>query len=273
VLDRSCSMTDKIGAQSKWQIAVAALENLMTTYTGQIRFGLTVFPDKVTPNCGQSTIPFPPAPGNEAAIAALLTSSLATTDPLYPAGPCVTNIDTAIEQAQAEPTLTDPARKNYVLLLTDGEQSGCNLGGGNAGTVAAITAMKAADIPTFVIGFGADADPVSLTSFADAGGEINTAGPHDFYDATNQASLAMALDNIANATIGCTYALTDIPPDPTKVFVFFDNVSIAEGPPDGWTYDPTTNTITFLGAACNEIKSGSVMDVHVVYGCNMIPPN
>ncbi len=272
VLDRSCSMTGKVGGVSKWQIAVDALEGLMTTSSGQIRFGITFFPDRVTPSCAQDQIPVHPGPGNEATISSMLTASLTSGDPNYPNGPCVTNIDTAILQAQGEPALMDPSRKSYVLLLTDGQQAGCNLGGGDAGTTAAITQMHAAGIPTFVIGFGAAADPVSLTQFADAGGVISM-GAHHYYDASDQASLAMALDTIANATIGCDYKLTDVPPDPTKVYVFFDNVSVAGGAPDGWTYDPTTNTITFLGAACSQIKSGSVMDVHVVYGCNMIPPN
>ena len=273
VLDRSCSMTEKIGAKTKWQIAVEALNALMATYNGQIRFGITLFPDRVAPSCGQDVIPVHPGPGNEAAITAMLTASLTAGDPMFPNGPCVTNIDTAIEQAQAEPALADATRSDFVLLLTDGQQSSCNLGGGDAGTTAAITSMFNMNIPTFVIGFGSGADPVTLTQFADAGGEINTAGPHDFYDASDQTSLALALDKIANATIGCDYKLTDVPPDPTKLFVFFDNVSIPEGPPDGWTYDPVTNTITFLGAACTQLKAGNVMDVHVVYGCNMIPPN
>lgn len=272
VLDRSCSMTQKIGAQSKWDIAVAALNGLMTTYDGQIRFGITLFPDKVAPSCGQDMIPVHPGPGNETAIQTMLTNSLTMGDPLFPNGPCVTNIDTAVQQAQGEPALLDTTRKNYVLLLTDGQQSACNLGGGDAGTVSTITALKNAGIPTFVIGFGSGADPVSLTQFADAGG-VPSMGAHHYYDAADQTSLAMALDTIANATIGCDYKLTDVPPDPSKVFVFFDNVSVPAGPPDGWTYDPVTNTITFLGAACGQIKSGAVTNVHVVYGCNMIPPN
>jgi hypothetical protein len=272
VLDRSCSMTEKIGNQTKWQIAVAALNGLMTTYSGQIRFGITLFPDRVTPSCAQDMIPVHPGPGNETTIQGMLTSSLTNGDPLFPNGPCVTNIDTAILQAQGEPALMDPARKSYVLLLTDGKQAGCNLGGGDNGTTAAITAMHAAGVDTFVIGFGSGADPVSLTAFADAGG-VPAMGAHHYYDAADQASLAAALDTIANATIGCDYKLTDVPPDPSKVYVFFDNASVPSGAPDGWTYDPATNTITFLGAACQQIKSGSVMDVHVVYGCNMIPPN
>ncbi len=60
----------------------------------------------------------------------LLTASLMNSDPYFPNGPCVTNIDTAMAQAQTDPALVDPTRDNFVLLLTDGKQSGSC--GGNA---------------------------------------------------------------------------------------------------------------------------------------------
>jgi hypothetical protein len=36
---------------------------------------------------------------------------------------------------------------------------------------------------------------------------------------------------------------------------------------NGWLYDPTTNTIVFYGAACDQLRDGTVMDVDVVLGC------
>lgn len=35
----------------------------------------------------------------------------------------------------------------------------------------------------------------------------------------------------------------------------------------GWDYDPTTNTITFYGADCATVQSGSVTNVQVDFGC------
>jgi len=40
---------------------------------------------------------------------------------------------------------------------------------------------------------------------------------------------------------------------------------------DGWTYDPATNSVTFHGTACDMIKDGTIIDIDVVYGCNMPP--
>jgi hypothetical protein len=36
---------------------------------------------------------------------------------------------------------------------------------------------------------------------------------------------------------------------------------------DGWDYFPDGDTITFFGAACTELQSGSVAEVKVLYGC------
>lgn len=271
VLDRSCSMTEKIGAQTKWQIAVDALNGLMTTYANQIRFGITLFPDLVAPSCAQDTIPVPPAPGNEMAITKLLTDSLAMNDPYFPDGPCVTNIDAAMDQASKEPAFLDTTRASYALLLTDGKQSSCNVAGGDAGTTQIITAMNAAGVKTFVIGFGSGADPQSLSQFADAGG-VPEPTTH-FYDAADAASLAAALDTIANATIGCDFKLDSIPPDPGAIFVFFNNTALAGDATNGWTYDATTNTVTFHGTSCDQLKAGTVTDVDVVFGCDMPTPD
>ena len=276
VLDRSCSMKQQIGGVSKWEIAVNALNGLMATYAGQIRFGITLFPDTDADSCNQDTIPIGCGAGNEAAITTLLTHSLETTDALYPKFPCVTNIDTAMQQAQGEPAFADTSRASYVLLLTDGQQSSsCSDNGGDATTLAAITALHAATpvVPTFVIGFGSEADPLSLGQFADAGGEINPSGPPDYFDAADQASLASALELIANETIGCNFALDTVPPDPSKVFSFFDDVDVPNDPDNGWTYDPATNTVTFHGSACDSLKSGSVSKVQVVFGCDVPVPS
>ncbi len=35
----------------------------------------------------------------------------------------------------------------------------------------------------------------------------------------------------------------------------------------GWDYDEATNTITFYGAECDQLQSGSVGEVNVDFGC------
>jgi hypothetical protein len=278
VLDRSCSMDEDAGSgATKWEIAVAAINQLTTSFDGDIRFGLTLFPDKVTPDCKQDLIPIPVDPAAGPAIQTLLTAALDNTDALFPKGPCVTNIDTAMEQAASEPAFLDMDRQSFALLITDGKQSsGCSAGGGDAGTLQTITDLAAAKVPTFVVGFGAGVDVNQMNEFADAGGMPSGDPTNHFYLADDQASLDAALLAIATATLSCTFTLGEIPPDPSQIYVFFDNdpAGIAADPShmQGWDYDAATNQVTFYGATCDAIKAGTVSDVDIVFGCDEPSP-
>jgi hypothetical protein len=270
-LDRSCSMRSMVGTQSKWQIAVKAINTMLTKYTAKIRFGLILFPDTDTAECRQGMIPFDCAPANEPKISDLLTKALMTANVNYPDGPCVTNIDTAIQQAQAAPSLKDMTRGNYVLLVSDGAQAGCNVAGGDLGTEKIIADLLKVGVKTAVIGFGAGVDGAQLDKFAIAGGMPSTVGTK-YYKAEDAASLDKALATIAGAALGCTYKLDKVPPDPTKIFVFFDGTKeVAKDGANGWTYDPTTNTVTFSGTSCDQLKTDVVKTVDIVLGCKETP--
>ncbi len=277
VLDRSCSMTAMVGNVAKWQLAVDALVKLTTDFDGKIRFGLTLFPDTVTPDCTQDKIPIPVGEDNETAIQELLTKALGASDPLYPSGPCVTNIDTAMTQAAAAPELVDATRDNYAVLISDGGQAGCSAGGGDAGTEKTIAGMLAAKVATFVLGFGAAIDAKALGAFALAGGVPTGDALKPFYDVQDAASLAAALDTIAKKTIGCSYVLDTPPEGNADIFVFFDNVTpgVPQDPThmSGWDYDAQTATLTFYGEQCDQLKSGTVTDVDIVIGCEAPTPD
>jgi hypothetical protein len=277
VFDRSCSMRDKIGGVMKWEIAVDALKALLAANTGKIRFGLELFPDTDASQCAQGAFAVPVASGTEATISTLLTNSLQTADANYPNGPCVTNIDTAMEAAAADPTLTDPMRGNFVLLLTDGKQANCNAAGGDTGTTQIITDLYTQKkVPTFVIGFGGGIDPAQMNTFALAGGAPNNHPTTKYYKAEDQPSLKAALDAIAKKTLSCVFTLSKNPPDSSKIFAFFDNkrpVMRDPGKTNGWEYDAATNTVTFYGAACDELKTAKVTDVDIVFGCPEATPH
>ncbi|MBM4360357.1 MAG: VWA domain-containing protein [Deltaproteobacteria bacterium] len=280
VLDRSCSMKQGVGGgKSRWQVAVGALTAMMTTFNGKVRFGITLFPDKVNLDCGQDAIPFPPAPGNEAAIAALLTNSLNLNDPLYPSGPCVTNIDTGMQQAQGEPALKDPDRQSYVMLITDGAQSAdCKLAGADPGTTTIIGDLLKAGVKTFVVGFGGQGiDKAAMNGFANAGGTPINNGDIDYYDSADAAALDKALADIASATLGCSFKLGKTVSSADELYVFFDNDpnGIPRDPThmNGWDFDPATNSVTFYGKTCEDLKGGVIKDVDLVFGCNAPSPN
>lgn len=274
VEDRSCSMTAKVNNVPKWTIAVQAINKMTTTFNGKIRFGLTMFPDTDNMNCTQGMIPIPVGPGNEMKIQTTLNNALVVSDPNYPNGPCVTNIDTAVQQASKDPGLMDMTRKNYALLITDGAQAGCNAGGGDNGTIMTLQQMAMAGVKTFVIGFGGAVSATSLNNFAVAGG-VPLMGMTKYYDAANQMQLDQALQAIASATLGCTFKLASTPPDPNQLYVFLDKVLLMRDTThmSGWDYDPMTNTITVYGQPCTDLKAGTAKVVDIVYGCPKAPPN
>ena len=272
VMDRSCSMQDPIDGTPKWTIAANAISQLAQQYAGRIRFGLEFLPD---PNAGDDTcsvsrIEVPVGPGNESTIASLLTKSISRSDPNYPSNPCTTPISSALSEAAADSDLSDTSRPEFTALITDGEETCADA---NDGTIQTITGMLQRGIKTFVVGFGSDADPGSLNSFAAVGGVPNQSGPNQFYDATDQAGLQAALSSIAQASLSCTLQLQQPLPggDPSLLYVFFDKMAPAvtrdTTHQSGWDYDSTTDSITIYGSSCDDLKSGKITDVEAVYGC------
>ena len=273
VVDRSCSMTEVVAnMMTKWDIAVGAINKMTTDFAGQIRFGLTLFPDKVTPNCQQDKIPVPVAPGTEMAIQTLLTAALVKGDPLFPNGPCVTNIQTGMQQAATmEPAFMDTDRKSYAVLITDGKET---CGNDNTTEIVIKTMFDTAGVPTFVIGFGSGVDPTQMDKFAVAGGVPAVNGTHKYYDAGDQASLDLALSTIAKSTLSCSYSLDSVPPNPNEIYVFFDNVTkVPRDIMNGWEYDAGKNQVVFFGTACDDLKNGVVKDLDIVFGCDAPTPN
>jgi len=267
-LDRSCSMRNN----SKWDIAVTAINTMTEDFRGDIRFGLALFPDLETTDCGQGAIEIPVDWDNETAIQDLLTASLDTSHEQYPSGPCVTNIDTAMEQASNDTTLDDPERDSFVVLITDGKQYGCNDAGGDNGTELIIEDLWLnRSIGTFVLGFGSGVDPDQLNEFADRGGVPSGDPTTRYYDADDQVSLDAALATIASQTLGCAFALDQIPENDDIIWVFFDDSTepTARDPShtNGWDYDEASNRVVFYGATCDSLRDGTIAEVDVVLGC------
>ena len=152
---------------------------------------------------------------------------------------------------------------------------GCDTAGGDKGTTQIITAMANKGIGTFVIGFGKGVDAKQLNIFAAAGGvpKKDPQDPNKFYKADDAKSLQAALTAIGGSIVGCSFKLKSVPPDPNKLYVFFDDKTVAKDPTNGWTYDAKTNTLTFNGNSCQQLKSNQVKDVDVVFGCNTPVPS
>lgn len=276
VLDRSCSMRRVLTGTmtSKWDAAVAALGNVLQGHADDIRWGLTLFPDATGNECTQNANALPIGDGNAAPINTLLQAGLDPADPVYPDGPCVTNIDTGILAAATDPALDDPMRKSYLMLVSDGAQAGCSAGGGDAGTEDAIAQLRTQrDIRTFVVGFGSGVDAAQLDRFAVRGG-MPLAGSPRYYQADTANQLDQVFQQIADLAIGCEYTLDPPPSDPDQVYVYFGNTELVPRDPShmaGWDYDAATQRLTLYGSYCQRVKTQAVTDVDVIFGCPVGP--
>jgi hypothetical protein len=183
----------------------------------------------------------------------------------------------------------DPVRKAYVLLGTDGVPTCPNTGGTIPGdlndpnlaidaalAIQAVGDLAAAGVPTYVIGIGAElneSNPGVLNQMAQSGGTARS-GERKYYAADNVEELGQAMSAIGGEIVSCTFALDETPqgaPDERadNLYVRFNGEEVARDPThhDGWDYDAESNTITFYGAACERIQSGTVYEIKVLYGC------
>ncbi len=282
MLDRSGSMDADVPNTdlNRWEVAKVAINQVTTTFDAKIRFGLATYSACMGNGCAPGTIVVPIADMNAAAINGFLDMTVGVgsgngqavngegkIEYLCDSGDPETNTGASLNVQVGNPVLQDPARDNAILLITDGAESGdCIFDGINGPTAAANLLGQAIPVKTFAVGFGG-ANLDEINNIAQAGG--TTQG----YLADQAADLEMALDQIANAVATCTFELDQVPPDVAEIYVFFDKdpAGVPNDPTNGWTYDPVTNTVTFHGAACEAIKSGTVVDIDIVYGCNEPP--
>ena len=281
LLDRSGSMDGDVNGTSdnRWEVARAAVETVVSTFSADIRFGLAIYSACEPGGCSAGEIVVPILDNNAGPIQGWLDTTAAggsldgqgtaidgKTLILCNSGFPETSTGVSLQALVGEPTLQDPDRTNAVLLVTDGgESSECTdfiNGPGGA------SQLYTQDIPvrTFAVGMGG-ASAAQLDQIAIAGGTGQS------YFAEQAGDLQMALSEIAASVASCTFTLDEVPPDLAELYVFFDGdpTGVPQDPDNGWTYDPATNTITFHGSACASIEDGTTGDIDIVYGCNLPP--
>jgi hypothetical protein len=259
-------MRRQVGGVPKWEIAIEALNALTIGHEARIRWGLTLFPDVGGPRCEQEAeFPVPIGEAREDAIRTLLTNALDRDDPYHcEAGPCVTNIDTAVEQAAAEPALADSTRPSYVLLVTDGQQSSSRRDGSNDRTESAIERLRTIGVRTFVVGFGDEVDGRSLSIFA-ALGDTALSGERAYFQADDAEALGGAFEDIATSIVSCDFVVEEVPEDLERVTVFLDGVLVGrdEARVEGWDIDGAI--LALFGSTCDALQDGG--EIEVVFAC------
>jgi hypothetical protein len=203
---------------------------------------------------------------------------------------------TTLQAMSAYERLGDPARKNFILLLTDGLPN-CNRANSNyqtaacactsapvggvdqcnpgqsleaegcldrSATVSAVASLRTIDIQTIVIGFGTELaggdGPNTLQAMAEAGGFATT-----YFRATNGAELATQLFKIGGILDdkACETTLEVEPSDPGFLTVLVNGIATPSGP-DTWIYNRKeqngvfTPVVTFQGALCERLKASTL---------------
>jgi hypothetical protein len=278
VLDRSCSMTNKIDGTTKWAAAVAAVSGFVGKKTDLVHFGLELFPS--VGKCGQQDVAVPLSATGSGEISALLSAALNKSDPQHPKhGPCRTPTAAAMDLAAEQEFIDDSDRKGFILLITDGKTFPCNKNNVEAAnlsirdTIQQLAARSEHPVQTLVVGFGSKIDSLALNDWAEAGGMPATDGDDKFYSAQSPAALHETLATIATKTASCEHALAQEAPHADRISVYFNGdllVARDETHSDGWDYDNATNRLRFFGAACDALQQGDVDDVDIVFGC---PPD
>lgn len=275
---------DNNATPSKWETAVDAVDTLVAQYAGIIRFGLTVFPtvwdDSITDgaSCPAGRIDVPVSSGGSAAI----PTFLADVSP-YGLTPIHGTLSTILADTEAS-GLGDLDRNNYVLLITDGEET-CSVVESGVSTAIQGLAANAPQIRTYVIGFDFADISDNLNCYAHHGGvareqscptldAVNCSNQSSacYYDAADADALTTAMQAVFTDTISCTYAIdasaTDIPR--MHIYLVEDNVptEIARDSThnDNWDIESDVMYVTFYGTACDDIRSGTA-EPQVVIDC------
>ncbi|HWB81354.1 MAG TPA: VWA domain-containing protein [Nannocystaceae bacterium] len=265
VLDRSASMLDEVAGGPKWDVARDAIDQITMQYADDVRWGLMLFPGfdqgcNDGAECTEGMVFTDPAEGTSPTIETFLDDA----STCMFGTPIAENLDSLVDYAGLE----DTTRDNYILLVTDGMAT-CN------DPVPSVTTLRNEDpeIRTFVVGFGGEVDPDQLNAMAQEGGTALPGDPQ-YYQADDADQLAMAFADIAGHVLSCVFVLDEAPPDVDELYAFFDMMQIPRDPShmNGWDYDPTTNTVTFYGPACDTIKADEVETVSIVFGCPELPP-
>jgi hypothetical protein len=273
VLDRSGSMWEGLEGHSavpweetKWYIAMTAIDGLLSATVGPVHFGLVLFPHSEATLCSSCQEAPACMPGNVLVDVGPDTGD-AIRDELDSILPeCCTPTGATLSSYLGYEPLADPEADNYLLLIADGRET-C---GGDAVSAAAALREQEPPVRTFVVGFGGGVDPDELSGIAHAGGTARD-GDTAYYQADDQAALEEAFADIAVEAFSCVHRVDGPVLDLDAVKVYADGELLPRDPAreHGWDYDRERNELSFHGAVCEALQAGEVGNLAYVQSCEL----
>jgi len=290
VLDRSGSMNPESNDDEtdRWSGSRDAVIQVTADYDDQIRFGLMTFPafqagggggfgggGNQQTQCAPGTVNVPIDLGQGDMIASAL--EMMNASGRTPTAPSLAAALPVIgDGATPGPDVAVPPK--FVLLVTDGDPN-CSAGGSGSlpgradpvarmETIAAIEALTAQNVKTYVVGFqtaGTDFE-AQLDMMAAAGGT----GETKHQSVASAADLTATFSQLAAGVVSCSFTLDAPVVDPSYVLVTVGGTPRGfNKTADGWTLDSKMQTVTLTGQACEDVKNGSGFSVAVK--CTAVP--
>ncbi|MET0286608.1 MAG: vWA domain-containing protein [Polyangiales bacterium] len=285
VQDRSGSMVGLGGTGgpgvNRWAPSVSALKKVTSELGDTVAFGLMLFPapgsgggglGAIIPGlggggaggCTPGKVDVEVATGSAEAIAAKLDMSA----PDVGNTPTAQSLEAALGVIDTAPCADCRKPPKYVLLVTDGQPT-CGAAGGTMttpedieATNAAIDALKAAGVTTYVIGYDTARDPAvaaAMDGFAEHGGTEKHLPVED------EASLLAELTRIAGALVPCEFELSGDVDDPSFVRVEIDGVTYEFG--KDWELDGRTVRLKEDGGACPKLRDARLHQLQITREC------
>lgn len=280
------AMTPATPRQARWPGVARAVKAMLAAHDHQVHVGLGLFPAASATNA-HSAAACPVDPTLAVAVAAMHADAVVAALPaehdetLAGASPA-TN---AVRAALAGLAAVRDAGFKYVVLITDGPPNCQDDAADEAALLETVDPQLAVEIGeafaqgirTLVVGVAVknvktepvvDSEPDGVRPFAQlkaaaiAGGA--TVSPW-FYDAQDEAQLALELERIAALTV-CTFPLEPRPdvPDYMELVVGGLNYGYARDDPcadrDGWRYvDHSESALELCNAACAQFMAGEAL--------------
>jgi hypothetical protein len=294
VLDASRSMQE----ENKWENVRSAVAALIAQLGTRAQFGAAVFPTQGADQCASGSQVMAVQAGDTQGATA--NTFLAATS-FTPLG----GTPTAATLQALEPGLIAFPQLTFAILATDGGpdcdaalscgsdactsnidgEPGCPTGGppnccsapgggsglgclDGANAAQAVAALRAAGVPTFVMGIPGSAPYAAvLDALAIAGGGARSSEPFYYQvDTADTGALGAALSQIAaRATASCAFTLTREPIDAGEVNVYLGDSEVPRDGAGGWSLQGTK--LTLEGSTCAAIEAGSAPPVRVLEGC------
>jgi uncharacterized protein YegL len=272
VLDRSLSMT----LYNRWQPSKNAVQTITSEFERLVSFGLVMFPGMGSTNpldlllgtggcAGGEKVDVPMKVLNAMAIAQATNGT--QTMGLTPTGAGLGAALTAL--GDRKPGLDTMVKPGYVLLVTDGEPS-CDPTISpdtiqQDAAIMAVKALKAANIPTYVIGYQIDPMWQPLMNQLAMEG-----GTGMYHPAESSMQIIDTFRQITKDVVKCSFELSMVPPNPKFVRVTIDKQTITLDAADGWVING--KTVTLQGGACATLKDGKGHALNAQIECNEITP-